>query len=80
MKLSKELSPLSQLSIIQLSIMQGEKSIIFPVVTCVRIRTFLKVRLFLSTALLAWIGLTLDLPRRIKSKTPGHMCFWEVSA
>lgn len=48
MKLSKELSPLSQLSIIQLSIMQGEKSIIFPVVTWSELGHFLRSDCFLA--------------------------------
>lgn len=80
MKLSKEPSPLSQLSINPTLNYAGREKYHFSCGHMVRTRTLLKVRLFLSMAFLAWLGLTLDLPRQIKSKTPGHMYFWEASA
>lgn len=89
MKLSKEPSPLSQLSINPTLNYAGREKYHFSCGHMVRTRTLFKVRLFLSMAFLAWLGLTLDLPwlgltldlpRQIKSKTPGHMYFWEASA
>lgn len=52
----------------QLSIMQAEKSIIFPVVTWSELGHFLRSDCFLILTLLAWIGLTLELPRRLSPK------------
>lgn len=63
---------MSQLSIIQLSIMQAEKSSIFPVVTWSELGHFLR-----SDCFFTGLGLTLDPPRLIKSETLGHVYFWE---